>query len=284
MAEALRHTTFELRPRDGDTIRGDVRKGAEGTPSEPLASVVVVVHGFKGFKDWGFFPWVCERLAEAGHTVVSFNFSRNGVGEDLLDFSQLDAFGSNTLSLEQDELRLVLRHVLDGGLLAGVPRRVGLLGHSRGGGQAVLAAAGEPGVDALVTWSAVATFDRWTDEVKRNWRRDGRIWITNQRTGQQMPLDVSLLDDLETHHRELDILRAARSVSVPWLVLHGKDDETVDLRDGILLADAGARAEAHWVPGAGHTFGARHPFEGPTPALLDALDATVAHFAQTLRL
>ena len=39
-------------------------------------------HGFKGFKDWGFFPHLADRLARAGLVAVSFNFSGSGVGPD----------------------------------------------------------------------------------------------------------------------------------------------------------------------------------------------------------
>ena len=62
----------------GDVIRGDLRI-PEGPPPR---TAVVVVHGFKGFKDWGFFPHLCEEIAAGGHAVVSFNFSWNGIGAD----------------------------------------------------------------------------------------------------------------------------------------------------------------------------------------------------------
>ena len=37
------------------------------------------------------------------------------------------------------------------------------------------------------------------------------------------------------------------------------------------------------IVGAGHTFEARHPFDGTTPELERALDATIGHFAKHLR-
>ena len=46
------HTQFTLEPRDGDTVRGDVRI-PEGPPPR---SAIVVIHGFKGFKTGGSFP------------------------------------------------------------------------------------------------------------------------------------------------------------------------------------------------------------------------------------
>ena len=41
--------------------------------------VIIFTHGFKGFKDWGGFPYMMKRIASKGFTAVSFNFSHNGV-------------------------------------------------------------------------------------------------------------------------------------------------------------------------------------------------------------
>ena len=262
----------------GEMIRGEVRV-PEGPPP---TSAVVIVHGFKGFKDWGFFPHLCQRLAVAGHSVVSFNFSRNGIGSDPLEFTELDSFGTNTLSIELDEVRLIIDEVFEGGLMPRAPKRVGLLGHSRGGGQAILAAAEESRVHALVTWSAVSHFDRWSDETKEEWRELGRLWTMNARTGQQMPLDLSLLEDYEKNSARLDITSAAGRIESPWLILHGREDETVPPDEARVLAKEAVHARMVLVDDAGHTFQARHPFEASPPELDDALRRTIQHFERHL--
>jgi len=71
------HRRFTLVSRLGEPIRGDLRR-PEGPGPHP---VVVACHGFKGFKDWGFHPWLGEHLADAGLAAVHFDFSRNGVKE-----------------------------------------------------------------------------------------------------------------------------------------------------------------------------------------------------------
>ncbi|MDX1645578.1 MAG: alpha/beta fold hydrolase [Longimicrobiales bacterium] len=274
----MKHRRFAWGVGSGSELRGDVR----WLPGPESPGAVIVVHGFKGFKDWGFFPRVCRELARAGLVAVSFNFSRNGIGDDPLEFTALERFAANTLSLELDELLGVIRSVQEGSLPTGRPSRIGLLGHSRGGAQAILAAAEHEGVDALATWAAVADFDRWDDETKARWRERGRITVKNARTGQEMPLDVTLLEDFEANRDRLDVQRAARRVTVPWLVVHGEDDETVDPEEGRRLAALGPMAD--WVPiqGAGHTFQARHPFDGAPPELEKALAATLEHFQEHL--
>lgn len=271
-------STFTLTPRAGDRIHGDVRV-PDGPPPR---SAVLVVHGFKGFKDWGFFPFVCDRLAAAGHAVVSFNLSHNGIGDDPLEFTELDRFGANTLSLELDDVLHVVEEVATGDILSHRVRHLGMLGHSRGGGQTVLAAGEDDRIQAIATWAAVADFDRWSPETKDEWRADGRIWVLNSRTGQQMPLDVGLLEDFEANRNRLDIGAAAERLDVPWLIVHGRADDTVSADEARDLAARARKGRLVLVDEAGHTFQARHPFAGSTPQLDEALRATLSHFARWL--
>ena len=88
----IRESAFRLENDVGLPIRCDLRR-PEGDGPFPA---VVVLHGFKGFKDWGMFPPTARRLAERGLAVVSMNASMNGVGEDLLEFTELEKFARNT--------------------------------------------------------------------------------------------------------------------------------------------------------------------------------------------
>lgn len=276
----LSERTFVLDGPDGEPIRGDLRHPAQGPAPR---TGVVVLHGFKGFRNWGFFPHTCRELARDGHTVVSFDFSRNGVGRGGEEFDELEAFARNTFTRELEEALLVGEALRAGDLPAAAPEQVALLGHSRGGGTAVLAAA-EGAADALVTWAAVATFDRWDDQVKEEWRRTGRVHVANARTGQDMPLDITLLDDLERNGRRLDVEAAAARIRVPWLILHGTDDASVPADEARRLkraSDAPATRLA-LIDGAGHTFGASHPFQGAGPHLEAALRATRTHLDEAL--
>src|ERR687896_1174505 len=129
----------------------DVRSGGRSS-SRPA---VIVVHGFKGFKDWGMFPPLTDRLAQAGFTAVSFNLSGSGV-DDAGDFSLPDRFAHNTFSAELQDLNQILDALMSGALGLPVPTSLGLIGHSRGGGIAALQAARDSRVRALVTWAAIS--------------------------------------------------------------------------------------------------------------------------------
>lgn len=279
MTRSLIHEHGETTPPHGDVIRFDVRRPARGEPR----SGVLVAHGFKGFKDWGFFPYLCERLAQDGHLVVSFNFSLNGTGPELIEFTDLDAFGRNTLSRELDDLRWMVDRMLAGDWSDGrVPESVGLLGHSRGGGTGVITAAEHQGVSALVTWAAVATFHRWSEQQVADWMSQEVTWISNARTGQEMPLYRTLWEDLRDNRARLDVLAAAARVRVPWLVVHGSEDSTVPVAEARQLHEAGSASSLRVVDGSGHTFEAVHPPRGATPGLIAAVDASLRHFRRSL--
>jgi dienelactone hydrolase len=258
----------------------DVRAGGRTTPRP----AVVVMHGFKGFKDWGLWPSFAERLARAGFSAVNFNLSGSGV-DDSGEFAFPERFGHNTFSAELQDLRRVLDALTAGELGVAPPTGIGLLGHSRGGGMSVLTAAADPRVKALVTWAAISTVERWPEPQRAAWRKAGVTPVKNARTGQVLPQYTDILDDIERNSDALDIEAAAGRVAVPWLIVHGSEDEAVALGEGEQLAAAAPPARTSFLPvaGAGHTFGAAHPWRGSTPELDQVMDATLGFLAAELR-
>jgi pimeloyl-ACP methyl ester carboxylesterase len=242
---------------------------------------VVLCHGFKGFKDWGFFPPLAERLARAGYVVVSWNASGSGV-DDTGEFTRPERFAKNTFSAELNDLEGVLAALDNGVLDVARPTSIGLVGHSRGGGLAILAASRSDRIASLVTWAAISTPHRWSAEMRKRWREAGFLEITNQRTGQVIRLLPDVLDDLDRNVDLLDIGGAADRVKCPWLVIHGAVDETVKLKEAEDLASRAPRPASRVVPHTGHTFGAVHPFSGMTPALSEVFTATVAFLGESL--
>ena len=275
--EGVTRTRIETTPPHGDIIRADVRSPAATAPR----TAVVVAHGFKGFKDWGFFPLLCDRLALDGHLVVSFNTSLNGIGPGLLEFTDLDAFGRNTVSREVEDLHWMVDRTLEGAWNGGRrPESLGLLGHSRGGGNAVIVASERAEVSTLVTWAAVSTYHRWLAEQERDWAAAGVTYILNARTGQEMPLYRTVLDDLRANSERFDVVAAAGRVGVPWLVVHGAEDATVPVEEARRLAEAGPAVDLLVLEGSGHTFEAVHPLAETPPALEAALAASLRHLGR----
>jgi dienelactone hydrolase len=259
----------------------DVRAAGRGTPRP----AVLVVHGFKGFKDWGMFPPLADRLAQAGFSVVSPNLSGSGV-DDAGEFAWPERFGHNTFSAELADIGTVLDALTAAEVGTAPPTRIGLVGHSRGGGVSVLQAARDARIRALVTWAAIATVERWPDDAERaRWRAAGKLEVLNARTGQVLPLYTDTLDDVERHGTgTLDIPGAASRVTAPWLILHGSGDSSVPVAEAERLARAAPAETSRLmrVEGAGHTFGAVHPWRGSTPELDMVMKETVAWLSRHL--
>jgi uncharacterized protein len=258
---------FEIRSSEDLPIVGNL-----DVPERPRA-LVILVHGFKGFKDWGFFPWLAQRLSHHHLAVCRFNMSRSGIGEDPETFDRLDLFEDDTYSGQLDDLQRVVAYAQEQ-----VPHTpTFLLGHSRGGGIALLAAAKVPQLRGVIVWSPIARADRWDDAAKRQWRADGFREEVNARTKQIMRMSTRILEDYEANRERLDITAAARAITVPLLVVHGGRDESVPVSEGRLLAAQTEHSSIVVVARAGHTFNAIHPLVHVPFELVLAAEVS-AHF------
>lgn len=274
-------TEYTFTASDGENIAVT----AFGSKPNHDTRCVIYVHGFKGFKDWGFVPYIGEYLSEKGFCTLTFNFSHNGIGDNPTEFSEMEKFARNTLSREVRELSEITDAVR-GGFFGPVKNpNVGLLGHSRGGGITLLSAARKRDVTAAAVWSSVSTFDRYSEEIQKKWREDGYIEVVNARTGQVMHLNVSLLDDFEIYRNDLlNVEKAVTNLHCPLLVVHGEEDESVPVAESkqIHKWSRASDEQVLLVPGTGHTFGAKHPFEGSNEKLDIALEKTAAFFEKFL--
>lgn len=233
--------------------------------------VILFLHGFKGFKDWGAFPAACRELAKGGFAVLAMNFSLNGVGENMTEFDQLDLFARETLSQDLDDVGTVIKGLQEkvitakNGSLA--TDKIGVLGHSRGGHTAVSAAAEYPEIKCLVTWSAVADYNaRWSDEMISDWKEKGVTPIKNGRTGQIMPVKEVVYKDAMENADRLMAVKRVRELQTPALFVHSKGDEAVPYSEAQKLyehCDA-EQKKIELIPDSGHTFGTAHPFEADT--------------------
>lgn len=257
----------------------DVRAGGRAAPRP----AVIVLHGFKGFKDWGFFPPFADRVARAGMTAVTFNMSGSGVDAHGGP-SFPGRFAQNTYGAELRDTATVVGALLRGELGTAPPTTLGMVGHSRGGGVALLHAVEDARVHALVTWAAISRIERWDEATRHRWRAEGGLEVVNARTGQRIEVGTALLDEAESGESRFDIEGAARRIDIPWLIVHGTKDESVPVMEGERLARAGGLELITWLPieGAGHTFGSAHPWKPPVPATEMVFDATLQFLASAL--
>lgn len=272
---------IKIKNKRGNIINIDLRF-QNNNRDMPL---LVFCHGFKGFKDWGCFPYMLDKFAANNLFTVSFNFSLNGVDnskDNPVDFERLDNFAVNTFSEELDDLGCVIDFLESNKNDYNYDfESLILAGHSRGGGIAVLKTAEDKRVKKLITLASVAEFNRYGEETKRVWRERGYIEVLNTRTKQKMRMNLSLLEDLENNSSRLNIKGAMSKIEVPALIMHGTEDLAVDKNEAELLFSLCRKELSKLVilENTGHTFGAVHPFEGST-AHLENVISEIISFSQ----
>lgn len=270
----IRQKNFSLTGSNNKLITGDITFD-DANATLPL---VIFVHGFKGFKDWGAHNSVARYFAQNGFRYLKFNFSHNGVSqENLHDVTDMESFASDTVSKELYDLDEVIRFACNKENFSGVSK-VGLLGHSRGGGLSIIQASNDPRIEKLITWGSVSDFrSLWKPEQVEQWRKDGRIYVENARTKEKMPLNLTLLEDLEQNQDIFNIEEAAKRLNIPWLIVHGDQDINVAISVAKKLNELQLNARLNIIEGADHVFGAKHPFEGHVlpKQLLAACEASI---------
>ncbi|UYZ14502.1 alpha/beta hydrolase [Brevibacillus sp. WF146] len=267
--------SFRIAAGEDLTIRGDFH-AKSASPDQPL---VIFCHGFKGFKDWGSFPYVAEQLAERGIAVVRFNFSCNGVGESLTEFDELEKFGRNTYAREVDDLTILTRWLLeDGGVFSARfdKEKLFVLGHSKGGADAILFGAGNPLVQGIITWNGVADVNLFDEKLRRQIAEQGVGYIANARTGQQMPITQAVIDDVDRNRDKYDLLAKVASMPQPLCIIQGREDYVRLVKGAERLHEAARESALHWIEAGDHTFNTRHPFAGTSPQLEEAIERTAA--------
>lgn len=255
---------FSLSGSDGKLIIGDITVD-DKNPNTPI---LLFVHGFKGFKDWGAHNLVARYFAANAYRYIKFNLSHSGVPSDNpKDVTDLETFANNTISKELFDINAVLDFIEKA---YGKETEINLIGHSRGGGLAIIEAANDLRINKLITWSAISSFDSlWKKEQEAEWKKTGKIHVANARTKEQMPLNVTLLEDFNDNKETLNILDAAKRINIPWLIIQGDDDVNVSFENAQKLADSNPGSRLVKIEGANHVYGASHPYENETlPPLL----------------
>lgn len=252
---------FSIKGSADRLMMADLHTPAEQSPT----SLVIYAHGINGFKDWGGMNLIAEQFAQAGLAFLKFNFSHNGTTPDNPEnFKDTEAYGNDNYLLRQQDLIKVLDYVEAESIFAHVAN-ISLIGHSRGGTDAILYTPKDERITALITWAAVAEaktpWRNWNQLEVEEWRENGVRFLRNSRTGQELPVYYQLYEEYKQHARQLDVEQAARRIKRPLLICHGSEDESVFVKDAYSLKEWQPEAEVLIIPETGHTFGRYHPWK-----------------------
>ncbi|KMQ69112.1 alpha/beta hydrolase [Chryseobacterium sp. FH2] len=223
--------------------------------------LVIFVHGYKGYKDWGAWNLMAEKFAKAGFFFVKFNFSHNGTTvEDSHNFADLEAFGNNNYSKELSDLGAVIDYFIKDTQVD--DQKVILIGHSRGGGISIIKTYEDERINGLITLAGVDTLERFpAGDALENWKEKGVYYVLNGRTKQEMPHYYQFYQDFEKDSNRFDVERAAEMAKAHVLIIHGTNDESVSVKNAEHLHILNPNSELFLVENVNHTFGAKEPWE-----------------------
>jgi len=249
--------------------------------------LIIISHGFKGWKDWGFLPYISEQLAESGAITICFNYSLNGMIDGSVLVENPNDFASNTVSAELEDLDFLITSFIDGKIESTKKidaiwnGEIFLLGHSMGGGISLLLTSQQERsyhrmIKAISLWASVGKWDRYTARQKAEWRKTGYVEFLNNRTSQTLRIDIGWLNDMENHSYYLSLTAAAARLDVPALLVHGRQDKTIPISEIELLinSDKNNMLKTHYINTANHTFGSDMIMGNPSATLIEALDIT----------
>lgn len=256
-------------------------------PSAGKCPAIVYAHGFNGFKDWGNFDLIAARFVTAGFTFIKFNFSHNGTTpEHPQDFTDLESFAENNYTKELYDLDQVISWTYGNDHDFSVyidTARIGLIGHSMGGGISILSTAADKRIKALVTWASIAEcktpWAHWPQEKIAAWQQEGVAYYLNGRTQQQMPMRYQLYEDFQQYSAQFDILNAAAAIRIPWLICHGTADTSVPVESAYALHEVCSSATLLTLD-SDHVFGRKHPWPGNTlpQPMMEVIQENIAFF------
>ncbi|MBW7676298.1 alpha/beta hydrolase family protein [Chryseobacterium chendengshani] len=228
--------------------------------SDKKLPLVIFVHGYKGYKDWGSWNLMAEKFAEAGLFFVKFNFSHNGTTLiNPIGFDDLEAFGNNNYTKELSDLGVVIDHFSKDPQVD--DQKVILIGHSRGGGISIVKTCEDERINALVTLASVDSLERFPkDEGLAEWEAKGVYYIENARTKQEMPHYYQFFEDFKNSEHRFDVERSMEMSKAHVLIIHGTSDEGVDVKNAEHLHILNPNSELFLIENGNHTFGAKEPW------------------------
>jgi alpha-beta hydrolase superfamily lysophospholipase len=216
--------------------RGETLSGTLHRPKEQSGrGAVILCHGMDSNKNSEKLARLGRALAERGILALRFDFAY--VGESSGKFQDI------TYSGEVDDLQAAYALMQNRR-----PGNIAIFGSSMGGSVALLFAAQETTVAALVTLAAPLHPENFvkrvlTAEQLQQWRHRGFTFYNGRR------LNVSLLDDLE----RIDVSESARKIKCPVLILHGDADQVVPVEEAYELCMCLPNSKRLTIlPGADH--------------------------------
>ncbi|CAM1363053.1 hypothetical protein [Tenacibaculum xiamenense] len=244
--------------------------------SQENNTMVIITNGHNGFYNYGMFPFIQETLLKNGISSFSYNFSHGGVIGDADRFDDLENYEKNCMRLERLDFIEVHKAIA-----SKYPKtKIFHLAHSLGGipttfGISELEKHNIP-VSGAILLATVKKLDIWSQEVIEQWKTNKVLHKKNNRTKQELPQGSEFLSEVLNASKNWNVQAVLNEIKTPFYYIHGKEDEAIPYEHGVnQFLWKTLNSELSLIEKATHTLNTRHPFEGPSPQLLEFLDLTV---------
>ncbi len=269
-------------------LKNNTYHGAEGKkslidleiPKRFNGQIIIFIHGFMGFKDWGAWHLVQQFFTKMGYGFCKFNTTHNGgTISDGIDFPDPTSFSRNTYSREIADVKAVLKWI---------DQKVDVwtghfIGHSKGGAIALIAGQSNPFIRSISTWASIASIEeRFPKESSlEEWKSNGVRTIKNGRTLQDLPQSIELWNDFQQNKSNYDLKQICEAYQKPLFICHGKNDTSVSLDNGERLSKW-SNTKLNLIENADHVFLSKHPWlEETLPHPLQVLCERTEKFIST---
>ncbi len=233
------------------------------------APAVVMLHGTGSNKDeaGNGYLMLAPKMAAAGIAAVRVDFPGSG------DSAASYEIYSNTMAISDAEAVAAYVAKLDG--IDG--KRIGIMGWSQGGTDALLAAGSSKTWKSVLTWAGALVIGDMADEAMRaEAAAQGYTWMKFE-WREPLKLGKKWIDEADS----MDVLSYAAKIKAPICSVHGTLDDTVPFADSEKVQAVARNAKSRLVPieGADHTFCV---FTGDLTKYEQLAKETVAWFVETL--
>ena len=202
--------------------------------SEHNYHLLIIGHGVTGDMDHPHLLKLAEEVSKQGMSVLRFSFSGNGHSGG--------QFEQCRISKEIQDLQCILSAVIASGW------RPIYAGHNMGGAVGALTAAVDPRIELLISLAGMVETEKFCrNEFGMIIPGKGNMW-----DNAQCPLSQEFVNEML---QIKSVLPRASGIQIPWLLIHGTNDDVVPISDSqSLILNFEKTRELVEIDGADHVF------------------------------
>ena len=279
----FKQQTFSFENNINEITKCDIFYNNDNKQKIPF---VLLLHGFRAFSSWGFFPYIASKFAENNFIAGCLDFSLNTLSNKEKQWFDMNKFRKNTVTQMITEAKMLVEKLNDFDEIKNKWNgEIYLLGHSLGGALAIAVADKVNNKNKIIkkiaTICSISDIDIYNIKQKEKWEELGYKEFLDGNTGQNIILDVSFLRDRLTYTGEKSLGAMISRLDIPTYFIHTEADATVSPKSLEIISSSFTNKKllkTELVPKANHSLNCEHPFRETNPALEHIIDNIIQFY------